>query len=489
MNKKKVLTILIFTLFTLVITAGHILNLRLNPPREDGTHYTAYAYNTLKYGVYSPDRSEKPKSNNHREPMYPITLMIGIMLHPGIDLSVHNAKCISQGQNNCEEMVAYLKIINIIFLMLCAIISAYFVYRYTGQRWVSFICFLFISLSGQLGRYTGKYYTETLAALLLMILSILLYDLFEKGFTKRRAFIAGLTLGALALTKAIYLYFVYLSCIVLFVLWFYHKKGIRESVIRVSIFLLGTFILLAPWFAHNYFKVGTLSMVGGRSGVNLIARARLNNIDYNEYRAHILMSLPRFSFVKKIQKKYITPELKKKLKETTYYHLSYVERDNIKKETGLKGAGLNDHIVDIGIERILDNFYNHLKLIPLVSLTSITKTEHGYGFDRFKRDLSYKTISQKYYNYDVGKIYISGSKIINLLIYIFSFGLIIYSLLYKRWGLFCFLLPFAFCFAMYAFLTPFASRFSCHFIPILIVATMLLISKISLLYKQKFINP
>ena len=203
-NKK---IIIFFTLASILISAGHFLNLRLKPPAKDGMHYTAYAYNTLKYGVYSHNRSEKPKSNNRREPMYPITLMIGIMLHPGIDLSVHNAKCIAQGKNNCIELVTYLKIINIIFLMLSALISAYFVYRYTGKKWVSVICFLLISLSGQLGRFTGTFYTETLAALLLIALSFLLYELVEKGFTKRRAFTAGLSLGALALTKAVYLYF------------------------------------------------------------------------------------------------------------------------------------------------------------------------------------------------------------------------------------------------------------------------------------------
>ena len=163
MNSKKVLIILIFTLVSLLISIGHFLNLRLKPPAKDGMHYTAYAYNTLKYGVYSHNRSENPKSNNRREPMYPITLMIGIMLHPGIDLSVHNAKCIAQGKNNCIELVTYLKIINIIFLMLSALISAYFVYRYTGKKWVSVICFLLISLSGQLGRYTGRFYTEILS--------------------------------------------------------------------------------------------------------------------------------------------------------------------------------------------------------------------------------------------------------------------------------------------------------------------------------------
>jgi len=484
-NKK---LIIFFTLLSLFISAGHFLNLRLKPPAQDGMHYTAYAYNTLKHGVYSHNRSEKPKSNNRREPMYPITLMIGIMLHPGIDLSVHNAKCIAQGKNNCIELVTYLKIINIIFLMLCALISAYFVYRYTSKKWVSVICFLLISLSGQLGRFTGRFYTEILAALLLVALSFLLYELVEKGFTKRRAFTAGLSLGALALTKAVYLYFLYLSCILLFILWLYQKKGIKKTINEVSIFFLGAFILLAPWFAHNYFKVGTLSMVGGRSGVNLLARASMNNMTDEEYRANILLSLPNFSFVKKTRKKYINPELKKKIKETRYYDLAYSEQDRIKKMTGLRGVELNDYVVNIGMKRILKNFKKHLTLVPLVSLRGIVNTEHVYGFDRLKNDLTFNTISQKNYNIDISKVHFPGSKMINFLTYIISFGIFILCLLFRKWGLFWFLLPFAFCFAMYAFLTPFANRFSYHFIPILIVATMIFVSKMFLLLKQRFMN-
>jgi len=340
----------------------------------------------------------------------------------------------------------------------------------------------------ELARFTGTFYTETLAALLLIALSFLLYELVEKGFTKRRAFTAGLSLGALALTKAVYLYFLYLNCILLFVLWIYQKKGMRKSISRVLIFFLGAFILLTPWFAHNYFKVGTLSMVGGRSGVNLLARARFNNIDYEEYRANILLSLPNFPFVKKIRKIYINPELKKKIKETRYYDLAYSERDKIKKETGLRGSELNDYLVNIGIERVLKNFKSHLILIPLVSLKGIVNTENSYGFHKFKNDLIFNTISQRNFNIDISKFNFPGSKMINILTYIISFGIFILCLLFRKWGLFWFLLPFAFCFAMYAFLTPFANRFTYHFIPILIVATMIFVSKIFLLLKQRFMN-
>jgi len=71
-------------------------------------------------------------------------------------------------------------------------------------------------------------------------------------------------------------------------------------------------------------------MVGGRSGVTLLARARLNNIDYEEYRANILL-LPNFTFVKKLKNKYVGPELKQKIKKKRYCSLSYSDREKIKQ--------------------------------------------------------------------------------------------------------------------------------------------------------------
>ena len=136
--------------------------------------------------------------------------------------------------------------------MLSALISAYLFYRYTGKKWVLVICFLLISLSGQLGRFTGTFYTETLAALLLIALSFLLYELVEKGFTKRRAFTAGLSLGALALTKAVYLYFLYLNCILLFVLWIYQKKGMIKSIpIHFLYFIYSSLTFVIVWLRYK----------------------------------------------------------------------------------------------------------------------------------------------------------------------------------------------------------------------------------------------
>jgi len=228
-------------------------------------------------------------------------------------------------------------------------------------------------------------------------------------------------------------------------------------------------------------------MVGGRSGVTLLARARLNNIDYEEYRANILL-LPNFTFVKKLKNKYVSPELKQKIKKKRYCSLSYSDREKIKQLTGLRGAELNDYIVDIGMKKILNNFKKHLELIPLVSLNGIVKTEGAYGFHKSKNDLRYQTVFQNYYNLDISNLNCPVSRLTNLIIYIISFGTFIFCFLYNKWGLFWFLLPFVYCFAMYAFLTAFASRYFYHFIPILIVATVIFVSKMFLLLKQMFMN-
>jgi len=76
MNSKKVLTISIISLLSLLISAGHILNLNFNKPKDDRAQYIAYAYNTLKYGVYSREKSatSDPIPSMRREPVWPFFL-------------------------------------------------------------------------------------------------------------------------------------------------------------------------------------------------------------------------------------------------------------------------------------------------------------------------------------------------------------------------------------------------------------------------------
>ena len=132
--KKSAFLILLLVL-TIFISLLHFFNLYYERPIKDRRHYTTIAYNMLKYGVHSrrlvKDYETSPPPTYRRGPFYPFILMIGLVLHPGIDVSKQDGECIAKGKGECINTIIYLKIINIILLMSCAILGAYIVYLYS----------------------------------------------------------------------------------------------------------------------------------------------------------------------------------------------------------------------------------------------------------------------------------------------------------------------------------------------------------------------
>jgi 4-amino-4-deoxy-L-arabinose transferase-like glycosyltransferase len=456
---------------TMVIAVGHFLNLSYEKPSKDGSHYVAYAYNSLKYGIYDYSRSERPSPDYRREPGYPLWLMAGMIIHPTIDLKTQDANCIVRAEGNCLEIITYLKIGNIILLMATALLSGYFVYLYSKNILASGICYFLIAFSGSLGYFTSRFYSEPLATFLVVAGSFSLYNLTQNGFTRRRAFLCGLLLASLALTKAIFYYLIYLCCILLFIWWISQGIGVKNSFKRILFFLLGAFILLGPWIIRNYIQIGTFS-IAGRAGLNLTVRANYDEASKEEYRALILMYAPKFKWVRQQSKTYVDSAMREKLKG--YVQRAYSRRDQLKSELHLEDPELDQFLFNEAKQRIVSNFVNHLALVLPVALRG-SGVEVGYGFNP-KNSLR-ETIGIKTFGVDVSKLFISTKLIPNIVFIVAFFGAFFLSLLFRNWGLAWFLIPSMYSFGMYSFFTHFEYRFNLPSIPIYAICVSILMRK------------
>jgi len=481
MNSKKIVTISIITLLSLLISAGHILNLNFNRPSHDRSHYIAYAYNTLKYGVYSRGRSLDPSPDMRREPGWPLFLMTSMLLNPSIDLKDSPTKCIARGEDKCIEAITWLKIINIIFLMMCALIASLIVYKILNNVLFSLFCFLMISLSGTLGKYAVSFYNEILTALLILLVSYSLYNLVNNTYSKKRTVIFGLLLGILILTKAIFYYFIFISGICLFVYWKINKISLKRSLYGTAILLFAAFILIGPWKIRNYINFKTFSLAE-RSGIVLLTRSYFNEAVSKDYIGSIILYSSRIDWIKKKYRKRIDTKLLRELKSSKYKRDAYSLRDKLSSERGLKHPELDNYMFKLGASRILTGIDKHILAVVPVSLKGMF-SERGYGF--YNKNTSV-TVGKKYFNFDVSKYFYSLNAFPNIL-YMISFVITIFlGLIKKKYSLLFFLLPSIYLFAMYASFSHFLARYSAPLIPIYVICTSIVLFEFNKLFKKFF---
>lgn len=481
---KKISIVIFFLLFILCITIGHFLNLSYEKPRSDQRQNLAYAYNTLKYGIYSDKSNDKPRSTYRREPLYPILLMMGMIVHPGIDLSKHDAKCITLGEGECIEKITYLKIINIIFLIACALVSGFITYKFTGNVVFAILSFLLISFSGSLSIFSSRFFPELPAAFFLVLSSYILMKLTTIKYKRKNAIIFGLLIGTLVLLKPIFYYFIFLCLLLLFLWWIKEGSNIKRSFKKSIYILIGAYIIIGPWQLRNFLVFDTTS-IAGRSGLVLSIRANIND-DYhtnNDYFSY-LQCFHRSKWLRsKLLKK--NTSICKELKELRPKQRAYERRKEIKIKLGLVDPELQEVFVKEAKDRIMNNFTSHIIMTLPVALRG-SFPEVGFGFH--PKNKRHKTIGIKKYRYDVSKYYLSLNLLPSLLYMLSFFTVFIFSLYFRRWKLVWFTLPSIYCFFMYSFFTHFIYRYSVFLIPMLVICFCVVIAKIYREIRNKVID-
>jgi hypothetical protein len=451
-----------------MLFVGHFLNISFEKPAGDQRHYLAFAYNSLKHGVFDDARTDRPRPDNRREPLYPAVLMLSILVHPQIDVSESSADCITGGEDGCLEKISYLKMGNVVFLIASALLAGYVVFRLTGSAIPSVVCYLAVALSGSLGGSANRFLSEMLAALLIVAVSMLLRDLIQSDFSRRRALAFGVCLGLLVLTKAQSYYLVFLCALFLLAWWLVAGEGIKQSALRVLFVLVGVFVLVLPWQIRNYKEVGT-AWIAGRSGLVLTIRANYNEMSAEEYRASFLLFMPRAAWPDWVIDRYAGTEIEERLLgQDSYFADGYARHREVREKLGFRNPKLDAFLRHEAVQRILANFGDHLLMVAPFAVRG-SFAEVGYGFN--PKGERYGTIGQDLFGITVSNFYVDTPFWPNVILTgVFLISAVV-ALVARRWAYLGFLLPGLYWFGMHAFLTNFTPRFSIVLIPIFLICT------------------
>lgn len=223
------------------------------PVRADAREYVLYAHNLKNYGVYSrsdtlaADGQVNPVPDAKRAPLYPLFIALFLDKPP----SAANVATITRVQ----------AVISTLTVLLVFLIS-----RRILPMPLALTASALTAISPHLVTMNIYLLSETLFCFLVVLTMLLIVSTTEKSGTVKPA-LAGLTLGASALTHPMLLYFVIPLTVFLLYCWGW-KPGWRKVVVLV----LGFSLLYGTWIARNINTLGapgdnTLMLAGLRTGV------------------------------------------------------------------------------------------------------------------------------------------------------------------------------------------------------------------------------
>lgn len=188
------------------VAAAGSSTLTPEPERGGSLHNLSMAYNLWKYGVVSTSRSDEanPEPGWRREPLYPMTLAGALAL--SADPATIDQDCLVHAAPSCHAVLLTLKRVNAVFFGLLCAATFGLGCMVLRRPWPAAGAATVVALSGAWWRILDRLKTEPLAALLLVLACMGLHGLALRPQRGRWAWLAGVSLGLLILTKAVFLY-------------------------------------------------------------------------------------------------------------------------------------------------------------------------------------------------------------------------------------------------------------------------------------------
>ena len=440
----------------------------LPAPEYDSADYVTVAYNMAKYNVSSISKldSANVTPDIAREPVTGLLLSLPMRV-----MEVGNLECLlAQQVDTCKEQLRWVTRINTIQVVFITIGVFIAVFKLTSSYLLSNAAVLLISSSVLLPSFVKVFSSEIPAANFLLWHSILLWGAF---FSKHRRVCAtgsGILLLALILTKAVYVYWMYLLCVCLILSWIYKSRINKSITFTLLLIVTPAFIGIGGWMARNYYYLDRLTLTDRANSVIAI-RTNYTKISWEQYSSGYLYFIP-----------YYGPEIAKKyfgdIPENTYddNKPGWVEKHMLPAfPPNFQSLSESDILLHFG-QAMLQNLDKHLALIPLFIYRGMfvgpcCTVEGNYIMDPpfVSRPIQLFWLAQKLITALLGPIFF------------LSIFLIIRK---KNWGLLLFFSPVLFNFLIHSAFTQFYSRFSIPVYPMMLIALFVCFD----LYRQKNFN-
>lgn len=247
----------------------------------DGIEYLGAAYNLMHRGVHSvapPD--QPPAPSNFREPLLAVVLAGMMLADPGLEGLT--ADCIFNAAPGCAAQFRHFQALNVVAALLAALLLAAAARTLTGSRLAGLVAALAVALNPSL-LTTGKEIVSDYVALAFLAAAVLAAAV---GLRRRQpgwALPCGVALGLLALTKAIFLYFIVLALLGLGAAALACRGARRVLAVALVLLALGALPPVGAWMARNAAAFGTPSLTEGRGSLVLAHRVLLDEMTAGEY--------------------------------------------------------------------------------------------------------------------------------------------------------------------------------------------------------------
>ncbi len=270
------------------------MSLRTDLAREPDTRENLLiALNLLRFGVYSVQEAgdkTAPSPTTKREPLYP-TLLAAWMAVSREDRSFAEPPTLASLD---PGFIRQLKSLNVLLHLGLVLASWWSARIFLGRSWPALAVAALVAFNSSMLSTIDVFLTEIPAAMLLAGSSALLYLTFSR---KKVVYpiLGGLCLGALALTKAVYFYFVLLllatAAIWLAVAAIRKSRQGKPEAARWAVLALVALAAYSPWFVRNQ-RLGEALQVDKRGEDVLAVRAEYSTMSWRQYAASFFYFTP-----------------------------------------------------------------------------------------------------------------------------------------------------------------------------------------------------
>jgi hypothetical protein len=287
---------LLFWGVVILLTGLHATTFRITEGQEDrltGTRKAnvEMAYNLHQHAVFSQSW-EEPRArafSAYRPPAYPTFLALGMFVVGDLD-----TWDLGRITKDASRALSPLYTIQKLTLLLTAYLAMYAVWCTTRSRWICLLPFPFICHTplflidhrSILNKYTNLFYPTPFATLLITALGLSLLIAFEKKRYWQFA-LSGCLAGVLALTRATFLYYIFLGALVLIV-WLWRRPDQRRVLApRAACCVAVALVIAFGWMARNQYHFGRF-FIAERGGYQLAVRAQMLDMNTSLYFASFL---------------------------------------------------------------------------------------------------------------------------------------------------------------------------------------------------------
>lgn len=473
LKKSITIHIVIFIIFIIITTLSIASTAHDKPPSSDDHHYVLMGYNFQKYGTISLEDGDiaDPEPTAFREPGYPVYLAICIFLNPGLR-NMDLEELYSGGLRTLRLSQIPLVIITAIFVM-------FIIYSFTGSYLLAYIAMFLTGASEVMATISNHLLSENLAALLIVLVSLSLYKIFKTG---RMAYfiMLGISMGALVLTKAIFIYLAYILIMIILILLFRKYRAVwKRFLAGIFLFLFIYFAIMGGWMFRNYKHFNEFT-VTNKSGIVLYYRSVLDTMTRKEYLASFIYWLPGEGTRKTLLDRFFDEEDYSNLdrKDESGYRQgakkvfaemqdSYIQQGYGEQESVLLA---DKEMRQAALQRIIRDPLRHiLATIPIAWKGTFIET--GYSF--MLRNPNWFILQLR------------SVVFLNIFLFFCFFYVIVYSIVKKKWAISLFFLTPFYLFFMHSFMTHNKARYNYPLIPLMIIAAVLLAHYFIQIYKNR----